>query len=161
ERLGADLSAPRVRERVLAANQVDLAQAVALPPALVKRLGLDGAKLDALADGARQLAARPDPVGAGGARRRLAQGLGREEVRCPLGVLAVVFESRPDALVQIASLAIRSGNGVLLKGGHEARESNQALAAVVRAALASAGLAEDAVQLLGERSEVEALLEME
>lgn len=161
ERLAAELDSPEVRDALLAANRMDLAQSAALPPALVKRLGLDAAKLDALADGARQLAARADPVGTVLARRRLDAGLVLEQVRCPLGVLAVVFEARPDALVQIASLAIRSGNGVLLKGGREARESNRALAAVVGRALTSVGLEEDAVQLLDERSEVEALLGLE
>src|SRR5262249_36128817 len=77
------------------------------------------------------------------------------------GVLAVVFESRPDALVQIASLALRSGNAVLLKGGREAAESNRALADIVRGALEKAGLPGDAVQLLDDRSEVEALLALE
>jgi glutamate-5-semialdehyde dehydrogenase len=76
-------------------------------------------------------------------------------------VLAVVFESRPDALVQIASLALRSGNAVLLKGGREARESNRALAELVHVALERAGLPPDAVQLLDDRSEVEALLGLE
>jgi glutamate-5-semialdehyde dehydrogenase len=161
ERLAAELDSPEVRSTVLAANQLDRAQAVGLAPALVKRLGLDAAKLDALADGARQLAARADPVGTVLARRRLDTGLELEQVRCPLGVLAVVFEARPDALVQIASLAIRSGNGVLLKGGREARESNRALAAVVRRALAASGLEEGALELLDERAEVEALLGLE
>jgi glutamate-5-semialdehyde dehydrogenase len=161
ERLATELDSPEVRSAVLAANQLDRSQAAGLPPALVKRLGLDASKLDALADGARQLAARADPVGTVLVRRRLDTGLVLEQVRCPLGVLAVVFEARPDALVQIASLAIRSGNGVLLKGGREARESNRALAAVVRRALASCGLPEEALQLLDERAEVEALLGLE
>ena len=161
EALAAALVDPGVRARVLEANTRDLAAATGLAPALAKRLKLDGAKLDTLADGARQLSARADPLGSVLARRKLDEGLVLEQVRCPLGVLAVVFESRPDALVQIASLALRSGNAVLLKGGREAAQSNRALADVVRGALERAGLPPDAVQLLDDRSEVEALLGLE
>jgi glutamate-5-semialdehyde dehydrogenase len=159
--LATSLVDPDVRARVLEANGRDLAAAAGLPPALVKRLKLDAAKLETLSDGARQLAAREDPLGTVLARRKLDDGLVLEQIRSPLGVLAVVFESRPDALVQIASLALRSGNAVLLKGGREAAESNRALAHVVREALERAGLPPDAVQLLDDRSEVEALLGLE
>jgi len=158
ETLAAALVDSKVRAQVLAANTRDLATAIGLATPLLKRLKLDATKLDTLADGARQLAARADPLGTVLARRKLDEGLVLEQVRCPLGVLAVVFESRPDALVQIASLALRSGNAVLLKGGREAAESNRALADVVRGALEKAGLPADAVQLLDDRSEVEALL---
>jgi len=146
---------------MLDANVHDLAAAAGLALPLLKRLRVDAAKLETLADGARQLASRADPLGTVLARRRLDEGLVLEQVRCPLGVLAVVFESRPDALVQIASLALRSGNAVLLKGGREAAESNRALAGVVRDSLEKAGLPGDAVQLLDDRSEVEALLGLE
>ena len=161
EALAAPLAEPGVRARVLEANGRDLAAATGLAPALAKRLKLDAVKLDTLADGARQLAARTDPLGTVFARRKLDEGLVLTQERCPLGVLAVVFESRPDALVQIASLALRSGNAVLLKGGREAAQSNRALADVVRGALERAGLPPDAVQLLDDRSEVEALLGLE
>lgn len=161
EGLADALSDPRVRTRVLDANVRDLAAAAGLALPLLKRLRVDAAKLETLADGARQLASRADPLGTVLARRKLDEGLVLEQVRCPLGVLAVVFESRPDALVQIASLALRSGNAVLLKGGREAAESNRALAGVVRDSLEKAGLPADAVQLLDDRSEVEALLGLE
>ena len=161
EVLADALSDPRVRTRVLDANVRDLAAATGLALPLLKRLRVDAAKLETLADGARQLASRADPLGTVLARRRLDEGLVLEQVRCPLGVLAVIFESRPDALVQIASLALRSGNAVLLKGGREAAESNRALAGVVRDSLEKAGLPADAVQLLDDRSEVEALLGLE
>jgi len=117
EVLSDALSDPRVRTRMLDANVHDLAAAAGLALPLLKRLRVDAAKLETLADGARQLASRADPLGTVLARRRLDEGLVLEQVRCPLGVLAVVFESRPDALVQIASLALRTGNAVLLKGG--------------------------------------------
>ena len=161
EALAAPLAEPGVRARVLEANGRDLAAATGLAPALAKRLKLDAVKLDTLADGARQLAARTDPLGTVLARRKLDEGLVLTQERCPLGVLAVVFESRPDALVQIASLALRSGNAVLLKGGREAAQSNRALADVVRGALERAGLPPDAVQLLDDRAEVEAVLGLE
>ena len=161
EALAAALVAPAVRSVLLEANARDLAAAAGLATPLVKRLKLDAAKLETLADGARQLAARPDPLGIVLTRRKLDEGLVLTQESCPLGVLAVVFESRPDALVQIASLALRSGNAVLLKGGREAGVSNRALADVVRGALERAGLPADAVQLLDDRSEVEALLGME
>ena len=161
EALAAALADPGVRARVLEANGQDLTSATGLAPALARRLKLDAVKLDTLADGARQLAARTDPLGTVLARRKLDEGLVLTQERCPLGVLAVVFESRPDALVQIASLALRSGNAVLLKGGREAAQSNRALADVVRGALERAGLPPDAVQLLDDRSEVEALLGLE
>jgi len=161
EALAAALVEPAVRARVLEANGRDLAAGSGLAAPLLKRLRLDAPKLETLADGARQLASRADPLGTVLARRKLDDGLVLEQVRCPLGVLAIVFESRPDALVQIASLALRSGNAVLLKGGREAAESNRALAGVVRDALEKAGLAADAVQLLDDRSEVDALLGLE
>ena len=152
---------PGVCARVLEANARDLAAAASLAVPLVNRLKLDATKLETLADGARQLASRADPLWTVLARRTLDEGLALEQIRCPLGVLAVVFESRPDALVQIASLALRSGNAILLKGGREAAESNRALAEVVHVALERAGLPPDAVQLLDDRSEVEALLRLE
>ena len=159
--LASALAQPAVRARVLEANGRDFAAASGLAAPLLRRLTLDATKLETLADGARQLAARADPLGTVLARRKLDEGLVLTQERCPLGVLAVVFESRPDALVQIASLALRSGNAVLLKGGREAAESNRALADVVRGALGSSGLPADAVQLLDDRSEVDALLGLE
>ncbi len=161
ERLAEALVDPGPRARVLEANGRDLAAAAGLASPLLKRLKLDTSKLQTLADGARQLAARADPLGTVLAHRKLDEGLVLTQERCPLGVLAVVFESRPDALVQIASLALRSGNAVLLKGGREAAASNRALADMVRGALERAGLPPDAVQLLDDRAEVEALLGLE
>ena len=161
ELLAAELADPDVRSKVLEANAGDLVDAIGLAPPLLRRLKLDGSKLDTLSDGARQLAERQDPLGTILAHRKLDEGLILTQERCPLGVIAVVFESRPDALVQIASLALRSGNAVLLKGGREAAGSNRALTKVVRRALERASLPPDAVQLLDDRAEVEALLGLE
>src|SRR5262249_14013376 len=120
--LAAALAERPVREVLLAANAADLqrARAEGVAPALVKRLGLDDTKLDGVGAGLRQLAAMPDLVGRAAVRRELDDGLVLERVSCPLGLLGVVFESRPDALVQIVGLAWKSGNAALLKGGREA-----------------------------------------
>lgn len=126
--------------------------------ALVDRLGLDARKVASLADGLRQLAARPELVDRVLERRELDAGLVLERVSAPLGVVAVVFESRPDALVQIAGLAWKSGNAVVLKGGREARRTNRALAALAGEVLTEHGVDPRAVLLLEERAEVEALL---
>lgn len=161
------LQSPAGRERVLTANEEDLrlaqaeAAAGALAPALVQRLRLDAAKLAGLADGLRQLATQADLVGRVTLRRELDAGLLLERVSCPLGVLAVVFESRPDALVQIAGLALRSANAAVLKGGREAAHSNQALAELLRAVLAQRGLDPAAVTLLEGREEVRELLALD
>ena len=120
--LAEALREPATRATIFEANAEELARAkaegVAAP--LVKRLGLDAGKLDSVCDGLDQLAAMPDLVGQVTLRRELDDGLVLERVTCPLGLLGVVFESRPDALVQIVGLAWKSGNAVLLKGGREA-----------------------------------------
>jgi glutamate-5-semialdehyde dehydrogenase len=148
------------RAAVFAANAADLerakAEGVAAP--LVKRLGLDAAKLDGVCDGLEQLAAMPDLVGRATLRRELDDGLILERVTCPLGLLGVVFESRPDALVQIVGLAWKSGNAVLLKGGREALGTNRALAQVVGEVLGAAGLDARAAVLLEGREDVAAVL---
>ena len=117
------LDDPATRREIVAANAEDLAAAHEaeargeLAPALIKRLGLDEAKMDSVTDGLRQLAALPDLVGKVTTHRELDEGLILRRVTCPLGVLGVVFEARPDALVQITGLAWKSGNAAVLKGG--------------------------------------------
>lgn len=145
---------------LLAANAEDVAAAGdSLPPATLQRLRLDEAKIAAMAQGVRAVAALPDPLHRVQLRRQLDEGLELTRVACPLGVLCVVFEARPDALIQISALALKSGNAVLLKGGREAARSNAALLAAVRQALAEEGLPEDAVQGLPDRGAVAALLQ--
>jgi glutamate-5-semialdehyde dehydrogenase len=148
---------------VLAANARDLAAARAadLAPPLLHRLALSEAKLGTLRDGVRQLAASPDPIGRTVRHTLLDDGLELRQVQSPLGVLLVIFESRPDAVVQIASLALRAGNGVILKGGSEAEASNRALAACLRAALEAEGMPPDAVTLVEGRRAVAELLELD
>jgi glutamate-5-semialdehyde dehydrogenase len=159
------LEQPERIAEVLAANARDRAAATAaeaagtLSPALVARLGLDATKLAGLADGLRTLAAKPALLGVVSVRRELDEGLVLERVSCPLGVLGVVFEARPDAVVQIAGLALASGNAVLLKGGSEARESNRALVALIHTVMRERELDPACVTLLEDRAAFAALLD--
>lgn len=148
---------------LLAANREDVAAAErdGLAAPLLRRLALTPAKLATLRDGLRQLAAWPDPVGQTVLRRELDQGLVLRQVKSPIGVLLVVFESRPDAVVQIGALALRAGDAVLLKGGAEARASNQALVACLRDALAREGLDPDAVGAVEDREAFGRLLALD
>ncbi len=165
--LAAALSRPEVVQTVLAANAKDMAfareeeKAGRLGSALVKRLSLDEKKLATTVDGLLQLAAMPELVGRTLTHRILDHGLILKRTSSPLGVLGVVFEARPDALVQITSLAWKSGNAVALKGGREASHSNRALCAVAHEVLAKHGIDTRAMVLLEDRSEVAALLAMD
>ena len=163
----AALAEPVARQAVLEANARDMAaareeeKAGRLGSALVKRLCLDDHKLATTIDGILQLARMPELVGRTLAHRVLDHGLILKRVSTPLGVLGVVFEARPDALVQITSLAWKSGNAVALKGGREAAESNRALCAVAHGVLAKHGLDTAAMVLLEARAEVDLLLGMD
>jgi len=148
-------------DRILAANAEDLAAAAGLAPALVHRLGLDRARLEELAKGVRTVAGLRDPLGQVRVRRLLDDGLLLTRRTVPLGVLAVVFEARPDAVVQIGALALRSGNGLILKGGAEAARSTAVLAGLLRAALAAHGLDPDALMNLPDRAALDRLLALE
>ena len=127
-------------EAILAANAVDVERAEeqlaagAYSQALVDRLKLTETKIASITEMVRSVAAQPDPIGQTVTARELAPGLELFEVRVPLGVVAAVFESRPDALVQIAALGAKSGNAVILKGGSEAAESNRVLHEVISSA---------------------------
>lgn len=149
---------------IVAGNASDLAAARELQAAgvmsqaLLQRLALDAGKLRGVIAGMRQVAALGDPVGRVTLATDLDDGLRLERVTCPIGVIGVIFEARPDALPQIVSLALKSGNAVLLKGGHEARATNEALVAAINGALAAAGAPEGAVTLLQGREDVTALL---
>ena len=148
---------------LLEANHRDLetARQSALAAPLLNRLALSPGKLSTLRQGIEQLASQQDPVGRAQRRTELDENLILTQVTSPLGVLLVIFESRPDAVIQIGSLALRTGNGVLLKGGSEALHSNRALADCLRDALAGEGLDADAVALVESRDEVGALLELD
>jgi glutamate-5-semialdehyde dehydrogenase len=148
---------------ILAANQVDLAaaQASGLAAALVARLKLDAAKLQGAIAGVRDVAQLPDPIGAVQIQRELDIGLILKRITCPLGVLGVIFEARPDAVVQISSLAIKSGNGVILKGGKEAIHSCTALVQAIQQGLAQTEIDPAVVQLLTTREETLELLKLD
>lgn len=130
-----------------------------LASALVARLGLGPAKLAALADGLRQLADAPTLLGRISQRRALDEELVLERVSCPLGVLGIVFEARPDAVVQITGLALTSGNAVLLKGGSEALRSNRALIELIHRCLRAHDVDPACVCLLEDRAAFRALLD--
>ncbi|ERN39902.1 gamma-glutamyl phosphate reductase [Rubidibacter lacunae KORDI 51-2] len=150
-------------EAIAAANAEDLVAAAAegIPQPLQARLKLDASKLQGAIAGVRGVEGLPDPVGLVQIRRELDAGLILERVTCPLGVIGVIFESRPDALIQIACLALKSGNGVILKGGREALHSCRILVDVIHRALASTAVDPAAVQLLTTREEIRALLSLD
>jgi glutamate-5-semialdehyde dehydrogenase len=132
---------------IIEANAADLAdeRAAGLPEALRDRLALTEARVAAMAEGVRVVAALEDPVGEELERKTLASGLDLRKVRVPLGVVAVAYEARPNVTIDCAALTIKSGNAIVLRGSHYADRSNTALAAIAREALAEAGLPEDAV----------------
>ena len=155
-----------LREReaeLLAANKLDLNAPGAdeLPGPILKRLALTSSKLETLREGVRVLIDDPDPAGQPLLRRELDDGLVLEQIRVPIGVLLIVFESRPDAVIQIGSLALRTGNAVLMKGGSEAYHSNRALTDLLRESLAAAGADPDVVQNVEGREAVTDLLELD
>lgn len=129
-----------------------------LEPALAQRLTLSEEKLRTLVAGLRELAHRDDPLGALLARSQLDDGLILDKVSVPLGVVSVIFESRPDVLYQVLGLALRTGNGVALKGGREATHTNRAMARVAREALESNNLPSRWFTLLEGRESIEELL---
>lgn len=135
---------------ILAANEGDLGdeRAAGLSEALRDRLTLTPARIEAMAEGVRAVAALSDPVGEELEHRTLESGLDLRKIRVPLGVIAVVYEARPNVTIDCAALTIKSGNAIVLRGSSYAERSNAALAAVVREGLAEAGLPADSVTLL-------------
>jgi glutamate-5-semialdehyde dehydrogenase len=148
-----EATARLLRERVsdvLEANVADLAdeRAEGLTPALRDRLTLTEDRVEAMAEGVRAIAALPDPTGEELESKAVAGGLALRKLRVPLGVVAVVYEARPNVTIDCAALTIKSGNAIVLRGSHYAERTNGALAAIVREALAETGLPQDAVVLL-------------
>ena len=147
-------------DEILEANAADLAdeRAAGLTEALRDRLALTRERVEAMADGVRAIIALPDPVGEELDRRTLTDGLDLRKLRVPLGVVAVIYEARPNVTVDCAALCLKSGNAIVLRGSSYAERSNAALAGLVREAVREAGLPEGAVELLaGDRSELEQL----
>jgi glutamate-5-semialdehyde dehydrogenase len=149
QRVAAALTGP-AGEAVLAANAKDItaAKAAGLSAALVDRLTLTRPRLDALGDALRHVASLPDPVGGIEQLRALPSGLRVGRMRVPLGVIAMIYESRPNVTADAAALCLKSGNACILRGGKEAIESNRALAALFAEALPAEGLPAACVQLV-------------
>jgi glutamate-5-semialdehyde dehydrogenase len=140
----------RGRRSLIEANARDLAEArrQQLEPAMIDRLTLTPKTISAMADGLRQIAALPDPIGEISERRKRPSGITVARMRVPIGVVAIIYESRPNVTADAAGLCIKSGNAAILRGGSEALHSNQAIAACVHAGLKAAGLPETAVQVI-------------
>jgi glutamate-5-semialdehyde dehydrogenase len=130
------------------ARDVEAAQAAGLAAPMVDRLQLTGKIIETVAQGCEQIAAMPDPIGEITNLRQQPSGIHVGRMRVPLGVFGMIYESRPNVTIEAASLAIKSGNACILRGGSEAIQSNLALWRLVQAALAEAGLPPDAVQLV-------------
>ncbi len=152
----------RQEGEILAANASDLAQAEesGLTAAALDRLTLDGARIRAIVDGLRTIAELPDPVGQVIAAWRRPNGLEIERVRTPLGVIGVIFESRPNVTADAGALALKAGNAVILRGGSDSRHSSAAIHACLVEGLRAARLPAEAIQLVptGDRAAVGALL---
>jgi glutamate-5-semialdehyde dehydrogenase len=148
------------RDRISAANQVDLSAAADLSGALRDRLRIDDARIEAMVRAIREVRALPDPLALSRDLGTGRAGFRVERRRIPLGVVAIVYEARPNVTAECAALTIKSGNVVILRGGKEAKSSNEAIGAAVREGLAEAGVTEDAVLGMFDstRHEVEALL---
>jgi len=151
------------KEEILGANKADLlrAKTEGLAGPLLKRLKVDGPKLEEAIEGVRAVAGLKDPVGQVQRATELSPGLELRKVSCPLGVIGMIFESRPDALVQMTSLALKSGNCVLLKGGREALETNRVLAKLIQQATEKVGIPKGWMSLLETREDVQDLLKLD
>jgi glutamate-5-semialdehyde dehydrogenase len=151
-------------EKILAANKVDIAAAKAkgLKSALLDRLALDQRKIQTMAKGLREVSALADPVGTIISTWTRPNGLIISQVRLPLGVVGVIYESRPDVTSDAAGICIKSGNAVILRGGSDALNSNVAIGEVLREALAGTSVPVDAVQVVNspERKVAEELMRM-
>ncbi|MBT73548.1 MAG: glutamate-5-semialdehyde dehydrogenase [Gammaproteobacteria bacterium] len=146
------------RDQLLAANQLDLAagREKALESALMDRLELTKARIDAMLEGLRQVAALDDPVGEISDLKYRPSGIQVGRMRVPLGVIGIIYESRPNVTCEAASLCLKSGNATILRGGSEAIHSNQAIAECISQGLEAAGLSRHVVQVL-DRVEREAV----
>lgn len=151
------------KNEIIKANRLDMEKAEAenISAPLLKRLKFDNTKIDEVCSGIESLIGLPDPVGKTISARELDKDLELYQVSCPIGVIGMIFESRPDALVQIATLCLKSGNGVILKGGREAFNTNRILTELIRGSSAAAGIPAGWVQLAETRQDVNKMLKME
>ncbi|MBU1860254.1 MAG: glutamate-5-semialdehyde dehydrogenase [Gammaproteobacteria bacterium] len=152
------------RSELASANELDLAAARAsgLEPAMVDRLALTPAVIDSMIEGLRQVATLPDPIGEIRDMRFMPSGIQVGKMRVPLGVIGIIYESRPNVTIDAASLCLKSGNATILRGGSEAIHSNQAIARCIQLGLSEAGLPASAVQVVEttDRAAVGALITM-
>jgi len=148
------------RDAVEKANREDLREAEKdqLAAPLLKRLKFQGPKIEQACRGIEEVSALPDPVGRILSARLLDEGLKLYQVTCPIGVIGMIFESRPDALVQMAALSLKSGNAVLMKGGHEALRTNRILVDLLSDAAERAGMPSGWLQLVETREDVKEML---
>ena len=153
------------QDAILAANALDLARAEqnGLSKAMIDRLTLDPKRLKAVADAVREVALLPDPVGEKLTDWTRPNGLHIRKVRVPIGVIGIIFESRPNVTTDAASLCFKTGNATILRGGSEAIDSNRALAAALQAGGERAGLPPDSIQLIPftDRASVEHMARMD
>ncbi|MEK6957629.1 MAG: glutamate-5-semialdehyde dehydrogenase [archaeon] len=156
------LEMKKSKAKIIAANEKDVAEAKKnnLAAQLLKRLLLSEEKFSEILHEIEGVKKQPDPVGKTISKTLLDKGLELEQISTPIGVICAVFEARPDALVQISSLSIKTGNAVILKGGSEALNTNRALLDCVQAALKGTGLPFEAVQLVDSREAVQELIKM-
>ncbi|NNN25848.1 glutamate-5-semialdehyde dehydrogenase [Pseudomonas nitroreducens] len=152
------------RAQLTEANEQDLAngRANGLEPAMLDRLALTPARIDDMIEGLRQVATLPDPIGEIRDMRYVPSGIQLGKMRVPLGVVGIIYESRPNVTIDAASLCLKSGNATILRGGSEAIHSNQAIAACIQTGLAKAGLPASVVQVVEttDRAAVGALITM-
>ncbi|MCY1491566.1 Gamma-glutamyl phosphate reductase [compost metagenome] len=152
------------RAQLTAANEKDLAngRANGLEPAMLDRLALTPARIDDMIEGLRQVATLPDPIGEIRDMRYLPSGIQVGKMRVPLGVIGIIYESRPNVTIDAASLCLKSGNATILRGGSEAIHSNRAIAACIQQGLAKAELPAELVQVVEttDRAAVGALISM-
>ena len=142
------LSAQRSALQRANASDVDAARARQLEPALLDRLTLSERSIDVMIEGLRQIAAMPDPIGGLSATSVRPNGMQVAQMRVPLGVIGIIYESRPNVTIDAAALCLKSGNACILRGGSEALQSNLALAKIVEQGLVVAGLPKHAVQVI-------------
>ncbi len=142
------LSAQRPALQRANASDVDAARARQLEPALLDRLTLSERSIDVMIEGLRQIAAMPDPIGGLSATSVRPNGMQVAQMRVPLGVIGIIYESRPNVTIDAAALCLKSGNACILRGGSEALQSNLALAKIVEQGLVAAGLPKHAVQVI-------------
>ena len=142
------------KDTVIAANQQDLqnGEAAGLNKGLLDRLMLNGARIQAMADGVREVAALPDACGKTVYEYHKDNGLYIKKITVPIGVIGIIYEARPNVTADAAALCLKSGNAVILRGGKEAIHSNTALADLMREAVASAGFPRDVIQLVADTS---------